>query len=136
MPMMDMSSALTNPITMDQFSANRRTQSVDNFGISSTANVISTPLYGVVYPSNENDLKRLPDTQVQSKAITVITRFALRGESHTSGSEFQPDIVVWPLVNGNSYLVRDVLDWSQYAAGFINAICTSINLVDQPPTTE
>jgi galactose-6-phosphate isomerase len=133
MPMINVASVLTSPMLMDTFAVNRRTQVVSGFGIASTTSQPFNGLSGVVYPSNENELKRLPDTQVQSKAITVITRFALRGEAQVSGTEFQPDIVVW---NGNSFLVRDVQDWGRYAAGFVNAICTSIDLVDQPPVTE
>lgn len=133
MPMLDVSVALTNFYTVDTFSVIRRTEVVNGFGVSTVTPATTSGLYGVLYPSNEDDLKRFPDLQIQSKAITVITRFALRGEAETEGTEFQPDIVAW---GGDNFVVRAMDDWSQYAAGFILAICTSINLVDQPPTTE
>jgi hypothetical protein len=134
MPMLDVSVALTNPYTLDTFTVTRRTEVVDGFGLSQVTPASIPGLYGVVYPSNEEDLKRFPDLQIQSKALTVITRFALRGEAEAANNtEFQPDIVVW---GGNNFLVRALDDYSQYAAGFILAICTSIDLVDKPPTTE
>lgn len=136
MPMLDVSAVLTSPMLMDTFLVNRRTQTVNNFGIASTTIQPFPGLFGVVYPSNENELKRLPDLQVQEKAITVITRFALRGEAETSANpavSFQPDIVVW---GGDNFVVRKIEDWSQYGPGFILAICTSIDLVDAPPVTE
>lgn len=133
MPLLDMSTVLDDPNIIDTFAVLRRTEVVNNFGVSAVTAVSTPGVYGVVYPSNENDLKRFPDLQVQAKALTVITRFALRGESEASGSEFQPDVVVW---NGDNFVVRALEDWSNYASGFILAICTSIDLVDQPPTTE
>jgi hypothetical protein len=150
-PLLDVSFAVCSPMLADSFTVLRRTQTVNNFGIGSVASQTITPVYGVVAPSTENDLERFPDLEVQSKAITVITSFALRGEAEVAGvrynaggynqggyggSEaisFQPDIVVW---NNDNFLVRALEDWSQYAAGFILAICTSTDLVDQPPSTE
>ena len=133
MPMLNLSSVVTSPMLMDTFSVNRRTQVVSNYGIASTTIAAFPGLFGVVYPSDENELKRLPDLQFQGKAVTVITRFALRGEAETADTEFQPDIVVW---GNDNFLVRKVEDWSQYNSGFILAICTSIDLVDAPPVTE
>jgi hypothetical protein len=133
MPMMDLSEVLTDPMLLDSFAVNRRTQTVDDFGIASTSTQPFAGLYGVIYPSEENELKRLPDLQIQSKAITVITMFALRGESEAASTEYAPDVVVW---NGDNFLVRKVEDYSNFAAGFIFAICTSTDLVDQPPATE
>lgn len=133
MPLLDMSIVLNDPQLIDSFSVIRRTETVNNFGVSTIASVTIPDLYGPIYPSNENDLARFPDLQVQTKAITVITRFALRGEAETSGTEFQPDVVVW---GGDNFVVRRIEDWSKYALGFIMAICTSIDLVDQPPVTE
>ena len=136
MPLINVSLAITSPMLADHFTVLRRTQTVDNFGIASTANQPFPGLSGVVYPSDENELRRLPDLQVQEKALTVITRFALRGASETSANpavSFQPDIVVW---GGNNFVVRKIEDWSQFGNGFILAICTSIDLVDTPPSTE
>src|SRR5580698_10692341 len=132
MPLLDLSSVLTSPMLWDTFTVNRRIQTVNNFGIATVAVQAIAGLFGVVYPSNENELKRYPDLQVQDKAITVITRFALRGETETTADpsvSYQPDIVVW---GSNNFVVRKVEDWSQYGPGFLLAICTSMDLVDMP----
>jgi hypothetical protein len=128
MPMLDFSRVLTNPTLIDSFSVIRRTEVVNDYGLSTVTPQTLSGLYGVVYPSNENDLKRFPDLEIQSKALTVITQFALRGESQCQGTEFQPDLVVW---GGDNFLVRELEDWSRYGPGFILAICTSIDNVDQ-----
>lgn len=130
MSMLDMSSALTNPMLLSNFDVNRRVQTVDDFGTGSTAITPFTGLFGVIYPSDDNDLKLLPDLRVMGNTLTVITMFALYGEAEANGTDYQPDLVIW---NGDSYLVRVVEDFSNYSAGFIKAICTSIDLVDQPP---
>lgn len=130
MPMLDMSAALTDPFLVDSFSVVRRQETVNNSGISTVTPATTTPVYGIVYPSDENDLRRLPDSDIFAKAITVITKFALRGESETEGTSFKPDLVVW---NGDNFLVRLVDDYSNYGSGYIQAVCTSIDLVDAPP---
>jgi len=134
MPMLNLSPVLTSPMLLDTFTVNRRQQSINNYGEASTTVTANTNIRGIVFPSDENDLKRLPDAQIQAKAITVITAFALRGESETGTggdeTQFQPDIVVW---NGDSFMVRVVEDYTNYAAGFVLAVCTSIDLVDEPP---
>ena len=38
------------------------------------------------------------------KTITVITRFALRGDSETAGTDYAPDIVHW---QGDNFVVVD-----------------------------
>jgi hypothetical protein len=140
MPLLDVSRVLMNPLLIDVFSVNRRVQTVSNSGLASTTSTIITPVNGVVYPSNEEDLKLFPDLRFTEKALTVITRFALRATAETSADPpvtFQPDIVVWPLpIGGNNFLVRGLLDWSQYGPGFLLAICSSIDLLDLPPVTE
>lgn len=134
MPLLDLSRVLVNPLLTDTFTVNRRTQAVNNYGEASTTTVATPDVGGVVFPSDENDLRRLPDMDVQAKAITVITTFALRGESETGSGggevQFKPDVVVW---NGNNFIVRVVEDYSNYGAGFIRAICSSMDRVDQPP---
>jgi hypothetical protein len=68
--------------------------------------------------------------QITGKALTVITQYRLRGESESTGTEFQPDLVVW---HGDSFLVKHVEDWSAFGPGFILAVCISIDVVDTPP---
>jgi hypothetical protein len=133
MPMINITAALTSPMLADSFSVIRRTQTVGSNGRATMAQQTISNLSGPVYPSDDNDLKRLADEQITGKAITVITRFALYGEVEVAGTQYQPDIVVW---RGDNFLVKHLEDWSNYGPGFVLAICTSIDVVDQPPATE
>jgi uncharacterized membrane protein len=132
MAMINVSMALISPMLVSSFAVNRRVQTV---GINGRVSIIAQAfagVFGVIYPSDNNELQRLADLQVTGKTITVITRFALRSEAETSGTEYQPDIVVW---RGDNFLVKHVEDWSSFGPGFVLAICTSIDLVDMPPAT-
>lgn len=132
-PSIDMRVALTNPITLDKFDVVRRAQVVDNAG-----KVIVTPtpfsnVRGVVTPNlTMKDLQRMSDAQIQSKAIAIVTRFALRGEAELTGQEFQPDLVVW---HGNNFLVIFVEDHSNYAAGFVRAVAVMMDIQAIPEVT-
>lgn len=133
-PMMDMSEALTDPVTLDSFTLYRRKQIVDIYGETKMSYDIQPNIRGVVTPASKNDLDRKADSQIQTKSIEIITRFAIRGESQTVGEiEYQPDVVVW---NGDSFLVKRVDDFSNYGRGFVLVICESIDIVDLPTTAE
>jgi galactose-6-phosphate isomerase len=129
MPSIDLSAALSNPSFQDTFSVTRRVQTVNNFGETSTASTVTPNVAGVVWPSQPNERRLLPDLTVTDQTITIITSFALYGEAQASGTEYSPDIVTW---HGDSFLVRNVEDWSGYGAGFVQAICSSIDVVDAP----
>lgn len=129
MPLIDVSLVLRDPNLIDSLWIHRRTEVVNNFGISTTTTELLSA-YGIAYPATDNDLKRFPDLQIQGKSIVVITQFMLRGESQLQGSEFQPDVVVW---NGNNFVVKALEDYSLYGRGFVFAICASMDLVDAYP---
>jgi hypothetical protein len=132
-PSIDMRVALTNPVTLDSFNVIRRSQAVNNSG-----KVVITPTpfnnrRGIVTPASFADLRRLADIQIQAKAISIVTRFALRGESEDAGQqEFQPDIVVW---HGNNYVIKFVDDYSNYAAGFVRAVGALMDIQAVPEVT-
>jgi len=131
-PMLDVSAALTNPYTLDSFIVYRRKQTVNGFGETCVAVEIEKGIRGVVTPASLQELTRRPEAQIARKSITVITRFALRGESQTvEETQFQPDIVVW---NNDSYLVVHVEDYSDYARGFVKVTANSTDMVDLPTT--
>jgi hypothetical protein len=131
MPMINITVALTSPMLADTFSVIRRAQVVGNNGRASTQNTTFPNLYGPVCPSTPDELRLVPDLATNEKAITVITRFALRGISETiDGTQYLPDVVVW---KGDNFKVAKLQDWSNYGPGFVLAICTSIDLVDAPP---
>lgn len=130
MPSLDLSAALYAPDFQDTFTVTRRQQSVDNYGYASTTNASMGTQSGVVYPSQPSERESLPDLTVTDKTITILTAFPLRSEAEVSGTEFMPDLVTW---HGDLFLVRNVEDWSGYGvAGFVQAICSSIDTVDSP----
>lgn len=133
MPQIDLSDIVLDPfIAGEAFSVIRRQQAVDNNGIMSTVNTAVPNVRGQVTPTGDNSLVREEAFQTQSKSISVITSYRLRGASKDeNGVQWQPDLVLW---KGDYYIVREIKDWSQYGAGLIEADCTSIDFVDQPPT--
>jgi galactose-6-phosphate isomerase len=133
MPLINISMALMSPNLADGFAVIRRQQVISNNGRATFNTTTISNLHGTVYPSSKNDLERFPNLQVMGKALTVITRFALRGESTVSGTDYAPDIVQW---HGDNFVVVGLEDWSSYGPGFIFAVCQSMDLKDAPPTTE
>ena len=132
-PQLDVSAALTNPYTLDVFNVLRRPETINVFGESSVAEQQTFEnVYGIVTPDGDASLARSAEMQTQVKVLSVISRFALRGNREASGTNFQPDLVVW---DGNSYIVRNVEDYSRYAAGFVKASCELIDSVASAETT-
>lgn len=139
-PLINVSLAINSPMLADSFAVLRRQQAVGVNGRGSMTTTAIKSLSGVVYPSSKNDLDRFPDLQVQGKALTVITRFALRSASSVAGAgpggsnqDYAPDIVQW---NGDNFLVLSLEDWSRFGPGYVLAICQSMDLKDVPPVTE
>lgn len=129
---MDLSAALTNPYTLDTFKLYRRKQYINGFGETKVEVEVVEGVKGVVYPDGDNKLARKPQGQTQPKTLTVITRYAIRGESEKAGEvEYQPDIINW---YGNKFVVIDVEDYSKYARGFVEVLATSIDFNDEPTT--
>lgn len=129
MPSLDLSSALFSPMFQDSFQVTRRQQTVNTYGEGGSTTTDMGAQSGVVWPSQPSERKALPDLTVTDKTITIITSFRLRSESEVSGTGYLPDIVTW---HGDQFLVRNVEDWSGYAVGFVQAICSSIDVVDTP----
>ncbi|HVI10226.1 MAG TPA: hypothetical protein VND65_18190 [Candidatus Binatia bacterium] len=133
MPMLDVSVALTNPYTLDSFNVHRRKQTINEFGETTISDKVFAGVAGIVHPEGGNDLARRPEAQIQTKSLTVYTRFGLRSESEDceDNSQYQPDLIEW---RGDFFLVIHVEDWSQFARGYVKVTATSIDMVDQPPT--
>ena len=131
MPSLDMSDALLEPQFQDNFAILRRKQSVSDKGRA----VISASRidgFGVVTAASPNDLERLGDYQFQGSALSIVTKYKLRGVSKTEpeGQQYQPDIIEW---GGSFYLVVTIQDYSRYGSGFIQAICVSTTYTDDAP---
>lgn len=135
MPMLDLSVVLTDPYLLDKFDVCRTREIVNNFGESKKEITKIENVRGVVFPESLNDLARRPEAQLNTKTITVITRFALRGESNSSedNNAYQPDRVFWRY---NFFLVVRVEDYSHFASGFVKATATSTDMIDQATETK
>jgi hypothetical protein len=134
MPQINMQVALTNPYTLDKFDVIRRVQDVSEQGLVVLPEPqIFTGVFGTVASVQQKDLMRMTAEQLQSKSISIITRFALRGASEDAGQQdFQPDIVVW---NGDSYLIIILDDYSNYALGFVRAVGVMMDINAIPEVT-
>lgn len=125
----DVSDLTLDPFLMgEHFTVLRRQDIVNQYGESVTTD-ITLPGIGAVYPAGENSLIREIAFQTQSRAITIVTKFALRGSGKDQGQEaqlFQPDVVLWL---GNHYQVRDIESFAQFGAGFVKADCLATDYV-------
>lgn len=126
MALLDVSEVLTDPDLADSFIVNRRAESVNQNG-RMTMNVQPFEAVGVVCAASPNDLKRLPEDQRTQRAISVTTTFRLRA----SAPGYQPDLVLW---DGNFFIVADLQPYTNYGAGFVQAICIAQEHQDQPPS--
>lgn len=131
MPDIDVSDVLIDPeIAGDTFTVLRRQETMTVRGKSTVVVTAFDNQVGAVWPSSDNELKRLADYDAQHKAITVVTAFRLRGVSNAGGQSFKPDIVQW---GGSNFEVADLKDWSRFGAGMIEAICVETDFVGQAP---
>lgn len=128
MPGFDVSDAFDASM-FDTFSILRRTEVVGNDGFSViTAIQIIANQYGVITMASPNDLERLPEADVSTKSIIIVTQSRLQLES--SGKK--ADVV--QCLNGEYFQVVTVEDYSRYGVGYIWAIATATDYQDQPPT--
>lgn len=130
MPQLDVSEGLGDSLMSgEKFTVIRRQQVVNNFG-ETTTQTQNFQVRGSITPAR-SELMREEAFQTQTKIIRVITSFRLRFLSEkVGGIQYQPDVVLW---NGNHYLVRTLDDYSRYGQGFVQAECSSIDFVDNPP---
>lgn len=132
MPGIDLSIALTNPVTLDAFNVTRRPDTPNNFGESSVVPTTFSNVRGVVCQASPSDMRRLPEEERQLQAISIITRFALRGASNDGGQDYQPDLVTWA---GSNYIVKHIQPYARYGAGFVQVIATLTDSAPAPPVT-
>lgn len=131
MPWMDMSSVLANAYFTDTVTVIRRMQVMNSKGEASPL-IMGTydDIVSVVVPTGSNSLARNEAYENQSKAIQVITEFRLRGASKDAAHlNWLPDLVQW---DGNTYIVKDLNDFSAFGAGFMAADCVLFNYNPKP----
>lgn len=125
MPGLDMSEALTDPLTMDRLTAVRRRQSISSHG-RVRVSTKRFPFGGVVNMAGPDDLERLDDNQRTGRVLSIVTKFPMRATS----PGFQPDIAQW---RGDSYLVHTCDPYPQYGTGFYQVLAGSIDSQDKAP---
>lgn len=117
MPGIDVTELLTDPTFAERFTVIRATKVVA-FGRTKLGVERFPGITGVVQPAGGIDLQRLPEGSNLSGAIVIWTKYILtNGEL---SEDLTADQIEW---NGHLYTVMNVKDWSQYGAGFINAVC-------------
>lgn len=130
MAWLDVDDVTLDPMLSEPIVVVRRQQGVNKFGevsISST----NYNTYGTVVPVTPNSLIREEAYEFQRKSLRVFTRFALQGVAKDSkGNDYQPDLVLW---HGDYYIVKTINDYTSWGPGMVEADCSSIDYVDQPP---
>lgn len=112
------------------FTVIRRKQTVDANGLVSVTTT-KIPAVGAIFPTGDQSLVRMEAYEMQSKTITIVTPFRLRGVAKDqSGVDWQPDLV--DIGDGGFFIVKDVNDFTKYGAGFIQAECASTDYVAPP----
>jgi galactose-6-phosphate isomerase len=121
MPLLDMSDVLTDPDFLDStLVCQRQNQTVGTDGRAINTPT-SIPFSGVVTAAGGQTLQRRADGEYERGRISIVSKFKLiAGQAGLTA-----DIVAW---NGNTYTVVQVDDYSNYGAGFTQAICELIDL--------
>lgn len=120
MPLLDVTSILTDPDFASVFSVVRRTEVVSvSSGLTSISEVTTPDVLGVITIAKPSQLVRDDVGQMMGRTISVITKHALRGAS----VGVQPDQVIW---NGIAYTVTVADPYLHFGAGFVQAEATSM----------
>lgn len=128
MPALDVSDAF-DPDFFDVFTILRRTETlVGGFPTYTTQTIAGQ--YGVITMASPNDLERMPEVDVSSKSIVIVTKSRLQ----LGSAGIKADIV--QCMNGETFQVVTVEDYSRYGQGYIWAIAKAVDYLDQPPTPD
>ena len=122
---LDVSEILVDPMLTDTFTVNRRTETISSKGRSVTTPTVIENVVGVVCAAHGNDLKRLDDSQLMGRHISIVTKFRLIGPA----PGFQADTIIW---KGDTFVVQSLDPYPQYGEGFVQAIAGSMDMTDQP----
>lgn len=122
-PLLDVTLPLTDPDFATDFTVLRRTETIGTTGRNAFTTETFRNVIGVITSGSNNSLDRRDAFQVQPRAITVVTRFELQGE--TTG--LQPDIIVW---RGSPYLVKHTDIYAHFGPGFYETECESTSFTD------
>jgi hypothetical protein len=117
MPLLDVSDVLGDPDFADTFTVLRKSQTISSGGIATDGTPTTTPnVSGVVQPDRGRALQRMAEGSTLTDAIKIFTKYAL-----TAGDgAIEADQIVW---HGATYVVVNIMDWSGYGDGWIQATC-------------
>lgn len=122
----DVSDVLLDPDWSQEFSVSRATETVGSDGRTVSSNATFTAS-GVIHPATAEQLERVPEADRSSEIIAVLTPTRL-----TPGSDaYLPDVVTW---KGKPYRVVNISDWSDFGAGFVEALAASVDMQGKEPT--
>jgi galactose-6-phosphate isomerase len=126
MPQLDVSDIITD---IDYWESGlicmRQLQNVGSNGLAVNTQV-SLPFGGVVTQVAGSDLRRGPDGEMITGSILIVTRFRL----WDGKSGYSADIVVRET---RQYTVANVLNYSRFGRGFVEATCDLLPLAGTYP---
>lgn len=128
MAQLDVSHVLSSPMLSSRFIVNRREQVMNPQGRSEVVTRVFPDVPGVVTLANPNDLERLDDSQRMGRNYSIITKFRLIGPAKSGSKQYQPDTIVW---QGSELVVKNVEPYTNYGAGFVQALAGSMDIVDE-----
>lgn len=126
MVMINVMPAVQSLLMQDRVNVYRRSLTSNGYGEGKTNSQKFENVPAVVGPSGQNKLDRRPEAQSTEKVIEIIANFAFTMAS----PGFQADVVEW---RGESYTVTSVLDYSQYGAGFTQAMAEARPMTQRVP---
>lgn len=125
MPLLDVSELTLDPDFATTFQVLRRAEANNQYG-EPVLTPASMSAVGVVCQASPSDLQRLPGYDFGRRTLSICTKFRLQ----LASPGFKADVVVW---RGDNYLVIDVQPYTEFGAGFVEALATSMDRLDQPP---
>ena len=124
MPLIDPGVIAASPFLSSRFNVRRRIAAVSDKGRSiSTDSILKRKVGIVVGGGGGNGQDRTPSATTSTSTYQITTRFPLRKQA----IGILPDVVLW---RGLELLVTDVVDSTQFGAGWVLATCTSDKIAD------
>lgn len=122
----DVSEVLFDPDLADMFDVVRKEETVNEQGRSTIKERRYQDIVGVITAQSPAELLRRDDGQMMPRKYVVVTVFRLQGP----GKGYQPDDI-W--LDGQRFTVTEVLPYSRFGSGFVEAIVTSMNASNPAP---
>lgn len=123
---LDVSEVLFDPDLADMFDVVRKDEVVNQQGRSEIKEYVHRDVVGVITAQSPAGLLRRDDGQMMPRKYVLVTVFRVRGP----GKTHQPDDI---LLEGQRFTVTEVLPYSRFGSGFVEAIITSMNASNPAP---